>query len=209
MPQQRASSTRDEILRAAAAEFDEFGYAGASMSGIGARLGKTKGALSYHFSSKEALAREIIESQFDYWASVLRSIRSDGHDALAAMILLSFAVGRRFRDDVVARAAIGLQHDASLARGVAPTPFVGWNELSFELLAEAVELHHAQPTLSTDDSVEVLVEGFTGLQQVARRLTAAADIDERVRRYWLLALPGLGVPAPCDLVDRLAADTRY
>jgi AcrR family transcriptional regulator len=205
MTQERAGHTRNEIVRAAAAEFDALGYSGASLAHIAARLGKTKGAMSYHFASKSALAREVVESQYAEWGDVLERIRADGHRGLEATLLLSFAVARRFRDDVLVRAGIRLQQDAGLRIDEMPVPFVGWIDMTRELLAEADALGQIHPTLSVEECAEVLVEAFTGMQQVAHRITGARDIHDRVRRYWLLVLPGLGVPDGAELVTRLAA----
>ena len=204
MTQPRATARRDEITRAAAAEFDEVGYAAASLSSIAARLGKTKGAMSYHFSSKASLAREVVESQYSQWQTVLGSIRADGHGGLDAMILLAFAVAGRFRDDVLVRAGIRLQHDAGLHGVELPTPFVSWMEITRTLLTEAAANGELESVLDIDATAEVLVEAFTGVQQVAHRLTKAADIELRVRRYWTLMLPGLGVSDGAQLVERLA-----
>src|SRR5689334_12795925 len=62
--QDRAERTRTAILDAAAAVFDERGFSGASLSDILTKAGVTKGALYFHFSSKEELARAVIEEQF-------------------------------------------------------------------------------------------------------------------------------------------------
>lgn len=205
MTQPRATARRDEITRAAAAEFDEVGYAAASLSSIAARLGKTKGAMSYHFSSKGSLAREVVESQYRHWEDVLARIRADGNTGIDAMILLSFAVAGRFRDDVLVRAGIRLQHDAGLHGVELPTPFVSWMEITHTLLEEAQQNGELNSVLDVDAASEVLVEAFTGVQQVAHRLTTAQDIEVRVRRYWILVLPGLGVADGRERVDGLAA----
>lgn len=208
MTQPRATARRDEITRAAAAEFDEVGYAAASLSSIAARLGKTKGAMSYHFSSKASLAREVVETQYRQWEGVLGGIRGDGHRGVDAMILLAFAVAARFRDDVLVRAGIRLQHDAGLHGVDLPTPFVSWIDMTRELLTEAQAAGELDSVLDADAAAEVLVEAFTGVQQVAHRLTKAADIDLRVRRYWTLVLPGLGVTDGAERVARLAAQAE-
>ncbi len=208
MAQERAATTRDEIARAAAAEFDEFGYAAASLSGIAARLGKTKGAMSYHFSSKASIAREVVESQYRQWGEVVRRIRADDYTGLEAMILISFVVAGRFRDDVLVRAGIRLQHDAGLHAVELPTPFVGWMDTTRPLLAEAQAMGELPAELDIDAAAEVLVAAFTGVQQVAHRLTRAQDIDMRVRHYWLLLLPGMGVADGEAIVSRLAAASQ-
>lgn len=208
MTNARAAERREEIVRAAAAEFDEVGYAAASLSSIAARLGRTKGAMSYHFSSKAALAREVVVLQYQQWDAILERVRCDGYAGLDAVILLSFIVGGRFRDNVLVRAGIRLQHDAGLRGVPLPTPFVGWNDMVRALLQEADGALRLPPGLDAEGAAEVLVEAFTGLQQVAHRLTRAKDIDARVQRYWLLMLPGLGLHGAEALVTRLGIESR-
>ncbi|GAA4167139.1 ScbR family autoregulator-binding transcription factor [Gryllotalpicola koreensis] len=210
MTQQRASARRDEIIRAAAAEFDEAGYAGASLSSIAARLGRTKGAMSYHFSSKASLAHEVAEYHFTQWEGVHAAVRADGYVGLEAMILLSFVVATRFRDDVLVRAGIRLQHDAGLRDVKLPPPYVWWTGLTHKLLEEGRELGQIPANVDLGDAAEVLVEAFTGVQLVAHSQSRAQDIYERIERYWALFLPGLGVADGAELVKRLgAASAEY
>lgn len=205
MTQARAIARRDEILRAGAAEFDEVGYAAASLSGIAARLDRTKGALGYHFSSKGALATAVATSQSAVWPAIAAQVRADGHSGIDAVVLLSFVVAGRFRDDVLVRASIRLQHDAGLHDLDLPVPFVDWMQLVRSLLADDAKSLTVPAGLDVASLAEVLVEAFTGLQQVAHRLTRAKDIDDRVTRYWLLVLPALGVDDTQTGVARLSA----
>lgn len=65
LKQERAEQTRRALLLAAAEVFDEFGYAGASITRILKRAGVTAGALYFHFGSKEDLAKAVMNSQPD------------------------------------------------------------------------------------------------------------------------------------------------
>jgi AcrR family transcriptional regulator len=67
--QERAVRTRRAVVEAAAAVFAEHGYAAATIAEILERADVTKGALYFHFGSKEALARGVIDAQItgDYW----------------------------------------------------------------------------------------------------------------------------------------------
>ncbi|MFE2069738.1 TetR family transcriptional regulator [Streptomyces sp. NPDC059467] len=60
--QERAEQTRQRIVDAAAAEFAEHGYAGTSLHRIVSSAGVTTGALTFHFSSKSALADAVQEA---------------------------------------------------------------------------------------------------------------------------------------------------
>ncbi|MEV5156709.1 helix-turn-helix domain-containing protein, partial [Streptomyces werraensis] len=61
--QDRAIRTRQTILRAAAKVFEEHGYQAATISEILSEAGVTKGALYFHFQSKEHLAQGVLTEQ--------------------------------------------------------------------------------------------------------------------------------------------------
>ncbi len=61
--QERAVRTRRAILTAAGEVFDEVGYEAATISAILHRAEVTKGALYFHFSSKEELAQAVLAQQ--------------------------------------------------------------------------------------------------------------------------------------------------
>ncbi|HEX2137160.1 MAG TPA: helix-turn-helix domain-containing protein, partial [Microvirga sp.] len=53
------SEARDEILRAAAEVFMEFGYAATSIDAVAERLGATKGRIYHYFGSKAELYFDV------------------------------------------------------------------------------------------------------------------------------------------------------
>ncbi|MGW7583973.1 ScbR family autoregulator-binding transcription factor [Kitasatospora sp. NPDC054768] len=59
MVQERSERTRGRLVEAGAVLFDRRGYAGATLGEIAAAAGVTKGALYFHFASKEELARAV------------------------------------------------------------------------------------------------------------------------------------------------------
>lgn len=56
---QSGSGSREEILRAAAELFMEFGYAATSLDAVAQRLGSTKGRIYHHYRSKADLFIEV------------------------------------------------------------------------------------------------------------------------------------------------------
>ena len=66
-------TAREALLEAAAQEFAEFGFRGASVSRIAKRTGVTQPLINHHFGSKEGLFREVLDWVF-----------SDMQDALGA-----------------------------------------------------------------------------------------------------------------------------
>ena len=61
--QARAQITRDAIILGAAKAFDRFGYGMASIADIASEASVTKGALYFHFQSKDEIAHAVIHQQ--------------------------------------------------------------------------------------------------------------------------------------------------
>lgn len=89
MTQQRAIKTRAAVIAAAAHEFADRGYAGASINSIIANSPATKGALYFHFPSKEALAQAVLEDVRSAYIRIVER-RSGAHiqpfDAIAGIV---------------------------------------------------------------------------------------------------------------------------
>ena len=65
--QGRAQVTRQALLVAAATRFAEVGYHGTSLSEVIAASKVTKGALYFHFISKQALADAVVAEMVTGW----------------------------------------------------------------------------------------------------------------------------------------------
>lgn len=65
------ADTRTRILEAAAAMFAEQGYANASLDKVASKAGLTKGAVYWHFSSKQDLFLALLEHQLNRQLQVL------------------------------------------------------------------------------------------------------------------------------------------
>jgi AcrR family transcriptional regulator len=63
--QRRGADTKAEIRKVAIELFTERGYEATSLREIAERLGITKAALYYHFSSKESIVRAIFDAHLD------------------------------------------------------------------------------------------------------------------------------------------------
>ncbi|MEM1236224.1 MAG: TetR/AcrR family transcriptional regulator [Pseudomonadota bacterium] len=64
-PRLDASDGRDDIKRAALAEFAQHGFKGASIDQIAARAGVAKRLIHYHFGSKDVLWKEAVSEAYD------------------------------------------------------------------------------------------------------------------------------------------------
>lgn len=137
MREQQRQRTRASILRVAAEEFDERGYAAVALSEIAKRIELTKGSVYFHFNSKSDLAKAVIDTYFSAWESLVQAISDRELTGLTALRWLSAEVARRYRDDAGVRAPLRLMREANLVGIDLPTPFLAWVESVAKHLGEA------------------------------------------------------------------------
>lgn len=197
--------TRETLLLAAAQEFDEHGYAAATLQGIADRLGKTKGALGYHFPSKGSMAQSIVERFYSALPGLVETYRAGGSMDVRSLVAMSLEVAGQFRDDVMVRAAVRLQRDADVVDADLPTPYVNWTALTEGALRDAESNGQLVAGLDVAAAARVLVAGFFGTQQVATALGHRAELIDWVLDMWRVVLPGVVGDAAGDILDEAAA----
>lgn len=187
--QDRAERTRNAILDAAAAVFDERGFNGASLSDILAKAGVTKGALYFHFSSKEELARAIVEEQF----TVDLPFVDFDSPGLQTLIDMSHALAHNLLTNVRVRAGARLVIEANFADPT-PDPYLRWIESAHTVLVAAQERGDLRKEWNPMDVANWMSAVFMGIQTQSDVLTGRADVHDRLTTLWQIALPGLVPP---------------
>ncbi|MFD8756573.1 ScbR family autoregulator-binding transcription factor [Kitasatospora sp. NPDC059577] len=197
--QERAGRTRQAVLLAAAETFARVGFEAASLVDISRRAGVSKGALYFHFVSKQALADGVRRAAGrEIGAAALRALRADG-PALQGLIDLSHELARMLREDVVVRAGVRLGRQVPRRDGPQdgppgpPGPDATWRSLTavvHRLLDRAAQAGELCPGVDRRAAAELLTAVAAG--QV---LLAGEETDrprpEAVRRVWTAALPAL------------------
>jgi AcrR family transcriptional regulator len=198
--QERAQRTRRAILLAAASVFDECGYESASISEILLRADVTKGALYFHFPSKEALAQGVVGEQ-------LSAMEVTDHELkLQGVIDLTLQVACRLRSDVLLRAGIRLTVEQGTFRSADAAPYQAWIDACQGLFEQARVRGELLPHVTPRVAAELVVGCFTGTQLLSQVLTGRDDVVDRVSTFWAFLLPGLAVPGILPHLRTLAPD---
>lgn len=189
--QERARVTKGSIVAGAAAVFEEAGYGGASLSTVAERAGVTKGALYFHFSSKEDLALAVIQAQHALMTEDARRATLNGRDALSTMVMISGSFGRQLMREQIVRAGVRLTLEASAFGQQVTEPYHDWirtmESLTRQGQAEG-EINHAVDAAAF---ARYLVASFTGVQMLSGILTGRADVLERIEDMWSILLSSL------------------
>ncbi|MFE7649694.1 TetR family transcriptional regulator [Streptomyces phaeoluteigriseus] len=197
--QERAIRTRRAIVEAAGAVFDEHGYTSTTIAMVLERAQVTKGALYFHFASKEALAQAVLNEQVPFGAVPPQPCK------LQEIVDMTFVVARRLLDNALLRGSVRLAVDQETPSGVDHgEPFRQWAQALTELLELAGERGELLPTVKPAETVDLLVGTFTGVQLMSRALTDRADLGDRLSVMWAHILPSIAVPGLLPGLDARA-----
>jgi AcrR family transcriptional regulator len=117
--QERARRTRAAIIRSAAVEFGKSGYAAASLNRILEGSRATKGAMYFHFDSKEDLARAVLETAVDrYRTSAERWLARTDLGPLDVLHGMVDEVALRLEHDIIVQAEFRLIIEPDFYRDV-------------------------------------------------------------------------------------------
>ena len=196
--QQRAIRTRRAILEAAGAVFDEHGYMSTTIAMVLERAEVTKGALYFHFPSKESLAQAVLDEQVPFGAVPPQPC------TLQEIVDMTFVVGQRLLDNALLRGSVRLAVDQETPCVDHGGPFLQWAQRLTTLLEVARERGELLPTVNPRQTVELLVGSFTGIQLMSRALTGRADLSDRLSVMWAHLLPSIAVPGLLPGLDARA-----
>ncbi|MEU8032555.1 ScbR family autoregulator-binding transcription factor [Streptomyces sp. NPDC049099] len=192
--QERAVRTRRAVLEAAAAVFAERGYAAATIAEILNRAGVTKGALYFHFDSKAALAQGVLQEQITTEYHVTRELK------LQEWVDTGMTLAQRLPQEPMLLAGVRLSADLQ-GRDVFGSAWPAWAELTGAVLAEAKERGEVLPHVVPEQTAEVFLGAWIGVQFVSQAVAGWADLDHRMSALFDHLLPAIAAPAVLVRLD--------
>jgi len=195
---------REQILVAAAEEFDRVGFAAATIAAIARAAGVSQGALHFHFPTKTALALGVIGEQN---ARTFDVVSHTDSSPVAALIGASHGIALLLRTDPIVRAGIRL----SLERGEFQTATLSFYEQWIGGIVDVFRLALGSGELRTDLTAEELggsvVPYFTGVQLVAEVRSGRADLDPALAVMWRMVVHAIAAPAHRERLLGVVAET--
>ena len=187
--QARARATRLAILTAAAEHFARNGYHATSLDSVLADSGGTKGALYFHFASKEALARAVIAEMVLRWGDLRGQIDRRGLDPLSALLALVDEVTRRLIEDPIARGGTRLLNDLP-RRAQEDAGHYGRGESdATTLLSQATQAGLLRDGIDPALVARQIVALVTGHRRICDAIEDRQGLRQRIDEAWMLLLP--------------------
>lgn len=189
--QARSEATRRRIIDSAVDLINEIGYPASGLGDIIERAELTKGALYYHFDSKEALATTIIEEGAAIVLGGFRAAARSRSPAMENVIGGSFVVTEVLTNDEVARAGARLLRTFGEFDPAAQTTFQNLVEELTVSLTTAVAEGDVRADIDPAAAGATIVGSMFGAELLSSALADGADLRQRFARMWEMTLPAI------------------
>lgn len=191
--QERGRTTRHALLLAAADLFAARGYHGASLTDILKVSGRTKGALYFHFSSKQALAQALQTEIVASWELVRAEIAARGLDPLKELLVETDAYVGRWTHDPIVRGAGAAMASADVFTEGHRTWYRDWQQCTAAHLHRARKDGLLQEDIDPDRASRLIVAAGAGHHAFSEILPGPPDFFARMTDTWQGLLPAVAV----------------
>jgi TetR/AcrR family transcriptional regulator len=179
---------RDQILAEAARKFAARGFDGTTLAEIAEAVGIRKGSLLYHFPSKDALRRSVLETMLSHWNDVLPRLlmaATSGQDQFDAVVseLISFFAADPDRARLIIREVMDRPGELE---GLIQSHVRPWVDIVCNYIRKGKdrgEIHaDVDPEAYVIQVINTVVAGVATYQSIGALLPARAGQDG-VERY--------------------------
>jgi AcrR family transcriptional regulator len=192
--QPRARATRLAILTAAAEHFARDGYHATSLDSVLADSGGTKGALYFHFASKEALARAVVAEMMQSCGDLRAQVSGRDLDPLSALLALVDEVITQLIDNPIARGGMRLLNDLPMRTQDAPVHYGLGERDILALLTQAEQAGLLRAGIEPAPLARQVVANIVGHWQVCDAVDSH-NLRQRLNEAWNLLLPAVATEA--------------
>lgn len=195
---------REQILVAAAEEFDRVGYAATAVAAVARRAGVAPASLHFHFPTKLALALGVIDEQN---ARTFAVVSHTDASPLAALIGASKGIADLLRTDPIVRAGIRLSLERGEFAGATSSFYEQWIGGIVDVFRLALGSGELRTDLTAEELGGSVVPYFTGVQLVAEVRSGRVDLDPAVAVMWRVVVHATAAPAHRERLLRVVAET--
>jgi TetR/AcrR family transcriptional regulator, transcriptional repressor for nem operon len=191
-----AGSTRQRLIAAASRQFSQRPYSMVSLDDILAEAGLTKGAMYFHFASKQALASAIVDDLTEMSRAAVAELVARKMSGLETVIDLVYLLAVQDSQNEVARAGVRLL-DSLDTTELATTQWRSWIETVTTLIQKAATEGDIVDHHDPEDIAKMLVALWVGIRRISELDEPEHHLDN-LQKVWILALPSFTNPDRID-----------
>ena len=195
--ERRADTTRHRLIAAASRQFAHRPYSMVSLDDILAAADLTKGAMYFHFATKQALALAIIDDLTEMTRAAAADLLERKMSGLETLIDLVFLLAVQDTQHDVARAGARLLETLD---NPTPLPLALWQsrmEFVTTLVQRAVTEGDVIDLHEPEDIAKMLVALWEGVRRISD-LDKPEHYLDNLQKAWTLALPSFANPDRID-----------
>jgi AcrR family transcriptional regulator len=189
--QARSEATRRRIIASAVDLFNEMGYPAIGLGDIIERAEMTKGALYYHFDSKDALATAVIIESSATLTQAFTTITESSAPALENLIHGVFVVADLMHTDKVVRSGLQLLRTLGEFNDVAANTYAGWIAEMTARAHNAIDEGDLRAEIDPAALGETILVAMLGAELLSNAMSSGADVLQRMARTWDVLLPAI------------------
>ncbi|MEV0357028.1 TetR/AcrR family transcriptional regulator [Nocardia sp. NPDC050697] len=193
--QERARRTRAAIIRSAAVEFGKSGYAAASLNRILEGSRATKGAMYFHFDSKEDLARAVLDTAIErYRASAERWLARTDLGPLDVLHGMIDEMALRLQHDIIVQAEYRLIIEPDFYRDVQTGGSRIIGRATKTLAVRAMEQGQLRADADPDRFTRTLAAALAGQRYLIDVFGGGIDLRSRFQEALEVVIDSMATP---------------
>jgi TetR/AcrR family transcriptional regulator, transcriptional repressor for nem operon len=195
--ERRADTTRQRLIAAASRQFAHRSYSMVSLDDILAEAELTKGAMYFHFPSKQALALAIVDDLNEMSRAAVADLPTRQMSGLETLIDLVCLQAVQNTQNEVARAGVRLLETLDNPASLPSTLWQSWIKFVTTLIQKAVTEGDVVDHHDPEDIAKMLVAMWVGIRRISD-LDQPEHYLDNLQKAWILALPSFANPDRID-----------
>jgi TetR/AcrR family transcriptional regulator, transcriptional repressor for nem operon len=198
----RAGTTRQRLIAAASRQFARRSYSMVSLDDILAEAELTKGAMYFHFPSKQALALAIIDDLSEMSRTAVTELLAHRMSGLETLVDFFYLRAVQDTQYELARAGVRLLETLDDTTAVPSTLWQSWIEFVTTLTQKAIAEGDFINQYDPEDIAKILVALWVGMRRISDPEKPELYLDN-LQKALILTLPSFTDP------DRIGYFTQF
>ncbi|MER7699603.1 MULTISPECIES: ScbR family autoregulator-binding transcription factor [unclassified Streptomyces] len=187
--QVRSERTLERLVMSAAEQFAEQGFVRATLADVSKSAGVTKGALFFHFSTKDELADVVQARGRDVLETLVEELHDPDASRLQVLVDLTHSLNDLLRENSFIRASVRITRERTHQE---PTPldfYPLWLGRLWKLLEDARKNGELGKSVADVSARTLVTAAVSGVETLAWMGVSRQDAEKWLSNLWGLVLP--------------------